>query len=83
MDEFISQEDWEATVQENRIRQEQEQEAIAQAYKNIFSTPDGKKVLKDICYAAGLYETRLGDFEAGQRNVALRILNIIEYEPKF
>lgn len=66
------------------MTKEQELEKrLRDAYKYVFSTPEGKLVLENMCRAAGVFECRLGDFEAGQRNVVLRILNIIEYQPKF
>lgn len=64
-------------------KEQEVEKRLREAYKYVFSTPEGKQVLENICYAAGVFECRLGDFEAGQRNTALRILNIIEYKPEF
>lgn len=61
----------------------EQEKRLKDAYKYVFNTPEGRMVLENICMAAGVFECRLGDFEQGQRNMALRILNIIDYKPKF
>lgn len=59
---------------------EQWSKQIIEDYKYVFGTPEGRRVLTNMARAAGLFEGRTGDFEAGQRNVICRILNLIEYD---
>lgn len=60
--------------------------AIMTAYQNIFKSPEGELVLKDLMAAHGiLTNTYNGDvntmlFKEGERNVILRILNILKID---
>lgn len=49
--------------------------AIADAYRNVFNSPEGELVLKDLLRKADLLSATAGDeAEVGRRQVALHIL---------
>jgi len=61
---------------------EQKREELAQAYKRLFMTDDGKRVLKDLEKFCGFYNTSVHEynpnelqtfFAEGKRRVYLRI----------
>ncbi len=59
--------------------------ALIRAYKNVFSTDEGKAVLHDLLRP--MWRTSIAGGEAnsvreGERNVALKILSIIKYDEK-
>lgn len=58
------------------------QKLVANAYKRLFETEDGKIVLRDLVAFSGMFDTRHGEFELGRRDVVQRIFAIIEYEIK-
>lgn len=63
-------------------------DALARAYRRLFATPDGKKVLADLMTACHVFEPiPPGDvaamaFANGERNVGLRIAAMLAYKPE-
>jgi len=57
------------------------------AYKALFGSPDGKRVLNDLIRTCGMLNaTYAGDpneviFREGQRAIVVRILNILKIDP--
>ena len=56
-------------------------------YHKVFGTEEGKKVLEDICKTCGLNQSSMAAnpndviFKEGMRNVALRILTVLQMDP--
>jgi hypothetical protein len=63
---------------------DREYEIRKQAYKEVFSTPDGKIVLKDLLQTTRFNDASITDscalnaYQAGLRAVAMRILEMLE-----
>jgi hypothetical protein len=61
---------------------------IHSAYVQTFSTPEGKKVLRDLCIEHGVLTNTFSPNAykhaeaAGERNVVLRIMAILEAQPE-
>lgn len=66
----------------------QRQIATISDYRKVFGTDQGKRVLWDICKNAQIltpcYTGKAEEaiFRDGERNVALRILSTLKYDPK-
>lgn len=60
------------------------QAGIVRAYKNVFESPDGRKVIADLMRVHGMMSSSFsGDanqtiFKEGERNVVLRILAVLK-----
>lgn len=60
---------------------------IAQDFRDVFSSPEGERVLAHIMAQAGVYapdtsiEASQLAFNAGQRNIALMIASYLAYKP--
>ena len=60
---------------------------LSSLYKNVFSTPDGKKVLRDLMEFGGVMaqthvpgDSHSSAFNEGQRRTVLRILSFLKPE---
>lgn len=60
---------------------------LVSAYRDVFSTDQGKEVLHDLCKACNIYHTTMDAnpneviYKEGARSVILRILRTIEINP--
>ena len=60
---------------------------LIQAYRQVFSSPEGKEVLNDLCKACHVYHSHMDPnphelaYKEGERSVVLRILRTIEVDP--
>ena len=60
---------------------------IYRAYTDLFDSPVGSAVLKDLCEAHGVFDGGfdpdpcINAFSSGERNVVLRILTILNMNP--
>lgn len=69
----------------NDVLVEMDQDEIAQLYKTVFSTPEGKLVLQDLenrCYFRAPTPMDHGDRPEGMRMVYLHILTWLDYLPQ-
>ena len=55
---------------------------LRKAYSEVFQSESGKLVLHDILKAGHMFKGIKGDFMAGERNLALRILTFTTYDEK-
>lgn len=66
------------------MQKQRRQSSRVIAYKNCFSTKDGKLVLSDLCRSHYMMGTTVGDdgkdqLREGERNVVLRILAFLNF----
>ena len=60
---------------------------IYNAYRDLFNSPVGRVVLKDLCKAHSVFDggfdtnSHINAFNSGERNVVLRILTILNMNP--
>lgn len=71
----------------HQLKRAKRQVAIAQSYKQVFGTPEGKRVLNDILKHAHVIEPSYirGDahetsYREGERNMALRLLAMLNID---
>lgn len=59
-----------------------------QAYKRVFGTPEGRRVLRDMLFEAGVFspsrslEPQVLAAREGASSVVLRVLTLLNYNPK-
>lgn len=60
---------------------------VYRAYRDLFDSPVGSVILKDLCEAHGVFnggfdpDPHINAFNSGERNVVLRILTILNMNP--
>ncbi len=53
---------------------------LGDAYKSVFSTPEGQLVLDDLLFHGKVLEAASGETEEGMRRLALHILSMINWK---
>lgn len=68
------------------IEQMKEQDKLFRSYQRVFSTPDGKEVLKDLCQHCRILVTTKAEnpyemyFNEGQRSIGMHILTMLNMD---